>query len=191
MKIREIILDFTSLLDVIMIILFFFILFSTIEVESVSQSAEEARISYETLREETEQEQAEFRERADEEWERILQADANAAINQQALTAFDQGAVLAFNLQEMETSSSWKLNIVSGDTRLGSVSPSADGDLAEEIMKLLAEAGFQKGDVIISTLTYDGNAPGTAVAVPMIGEAVGDLQEAYRNLYFAAINVSK
>ncbi len=191
MKIREIILDFTSLLDVIMIILFFFILFSTIEVESVSQSAEEARISYETLREETEQEQAEFRERADEEWERILKVDANAANNQQALTAFDQGAVLAFNLQEMETSSSWKLNIVSGDTRLGSVSPSADEDLAEEIIQLLAEAGFQKEDVIISTLTYDGNAPGTAVAVPMIGEAVGDVQEAYRNLYFAAINVSK
>ena len=191
MKIREIILDFTSLLDVIMIILFFFILFSTLEVDSVSQSAEEARISYETMMEENAKEQAEFRAQADAEWERILHIDENAANNQQALAAYDRGAVIALNLQDVQKSTVWTLHVLSGETKLGSLSAQDSDVLPEQLAELLKQAGFTPEDVLISTLTYDGNAPGTAGAVPIIEEAVRELQKSYKNLYFTAINVSK
>lgn len=191
MKIREIILDFTSLLDVIMIILFFFILFSTLEVESVSQSAEEARVSYETMMEEHALEQEEFRAMADAEWDRILHIDENAAGNQQALTAFDRGAVIALNLQDVQKSTVWTLRILSGDTILGTLDAAECDELPAKLAQLLEQEGFQPEDVLISTLTYDGNAPGTAGAVPKVEDAVRELQESYQNLYFTTINVSK
>ena len=56
MKVREIILDFTSLLDVIMIILFFFILFSTFEIETATNEANQTKIEYEAKLEEAEEE---------------------------------------------------------------------------------------------------------------------------------------
>ena len=42
MKVREIILDFTSLLDVVMIILFFFVLYSSIDTENATEKAKAA-----------------------------------------------------------------------------------------------------------------------------------------------------
>lgn len=191
MKLREIILDFTSLLDVIMIILFFFILFSTLEVENVTQSAEEARISYETQMEMQAEEQAVWRQQAEEEWERILQIDKNAAKNQQALVAYDQGRMLAFNLQDVESRNVWTLNILCGEEKLGSVTAEGSGELAEKMAELLTKAGLQTEDVIIGTLTYDGNSFGTAGAVPVIEDAIGEMQEMYSNLYFTTINVSR
>lgn len=191
MKLREIILDFTSLLDVIMIILFFFILFSTLEVENVTQSAEEARISYETQMEMQAEEQAVWRQQAEEEWERILQIDRNAAKNQQALVAYDQGRMLAFNLQDVESRNVWTLNILCGEEKLGSVTAEDSGELAEKMAELLTKAGLQTEDVIIGTLTYDGNSFGTAGAVPVIEDAIGEMQEMYSNLYFTTINVSR
>ncbi len=191
MKLREIILDFTSLLDVIMIILFFFILFSTLEVENVTQSAEEARISYETQMEMQAEEQAVWRQQAEEEWERILQIDKNAAKNQQALVAYNQGRMLAFNLQDVESRNEWTLNILCGEDKLGSVTAKDSAELAEKMAELLTKAGLQTEDVIIGTLTYDGNSFGTAGAVPVIEDAIGDMQEKYSNLYFTTINVSR
>ncbi len=191
MKLREIILDFTSLLDVIMIILFFFILFSTLEVENVTQSAEEARISYETQMEMQAEEQAVWRQQAEEEWERILQIDRNAAKNQQALVAYDQGRMLAFNLQDVESRNVWTLNILCGEDKLGSVTAEDSEELVEKMAELLTKAGLQTEDVIISTLTYDGNSFGTAGAVPVIEDAIGEMQEMYSNLYFTTINVSR
>ena len=41
MKKRQIILDFTSLLDVIMIILFFFIIFSSLETDNLKKDLED------------------------------------------------------------------------------------------------------------------------------------------------------
>ncbi len=191
MKLREIILDFTSLLDVIMIILFFFILFSTLEVENVTQSAEEARISYETQMEMQAEEQAVWRQQAEEEWERILQIDKNAAKNQQALVAYNQGRMLAFNLQDVESRNEWTLNILCGEDKLGSVTAQDSAELSEKMEELLTKAGLQTEDVIIGTLTYDGNSFGTAGAVPVIEDAIGDMQEMYSNLYFTTINVSR
>lgn len=191
MKIREIILDFTSLLDVIMIILFFFILFSTLEVDSVTKSAEDARLNYEKQMEQQAIEQEELLEQLESEWERLLQADRNAAKNQQALIAYDQGAVLAFNLQDVESRSAWTLNVLLGEEKLGTVQAQQSDKLVEKLGAMMRNAELDKADVIIGTLTYDGNSYGTAGAVPVIEDAIGEMQEEYNNLYFTTINISR
>ena len=81
MKLREIILDFTSLLDVVMIILFFFVLYTSFDVEDISEKAKAAETSYNEMIEENEKEQQEWREKASQEWERILSAEAYRTVS--------------------------------------------------------------------------------------------------------------
>ncbi len=189
MKIREIILDFTSLLDIIMIILFFFILFSTLDVEKAGESAEEARISYEELKAENQRQQEDWQKKADEEWQRIQDTDKNAAANQQALIAYNEGSVIAFNLKDAQSSDIWTLSVLKGNKRLGEIK--SDENLEDSLIMMLEKADLKTDDVIISTLTYDGNSFGTEKSVPQIERAVKKVQKQYRNLYFAEINVSR
>lgn len=189
MKIREIILDFTSLLDIIMIILFFFILFSTLDVENVSKSAQEAKSSYESQIAENQRKQEAWQQKADEEWERIQNTDKNAAANQQALMAYNEGAVIALNMKNASSSDVWTLSVLSGNSRLGEIE--SGDNLESSLISLFEKAGLKTDDVIISTLTYDGNSLGTESSVPQIENVVKKIQKQYCNLYFAAINVSR
>ena len=191
MKIREIILDFTSLLDVVMIILFFFIIYTTFDVENISENAKAAETSYNEMIEENEREQQEWREKTAEEWERILSADANAANNQQALSAYNEGSGIYFNLHNVEKSDVWSLSILKGSKKIDEVSSDETRYLKEKLRNALDSAGYSSDDVIIGTLTYDGSAYGTEKAVPTVENAVRDIQREYKSLYFTAINISK
>ena len=191
MKIREVILDFTSLLDVVMIILFFFILYTTFDVEKEAEKAKAAEASYTEMKVQNEKEQQEWQERASEEWERILSADANAAKNQQALNAYDSGKGITFNLQDVQKGDKWTLSVLSGNKRIGSISSDESRDLRSRIKELLEKAGYDNDDVIIATLTFDGNDYGTESAVPVIENAIIGIQREYKDLYFTTINTSK
>ena len=198
MKVREIILDFTSLLDVVMIILFFFILFSSFDVETATEKANQAETSYNELIEENEKkqtknelEQQEWREKASEEWDRILSADANAVNNQKALTAYNNGESIYFNLQNVEKSDSWTLSVLYGVKKTGEISSNESRELRQKIKDCLENSGYKKDDVIISTLTYDGDSYGTEIVVPLIESAITDVQREYKSLYFTTINISK
>ena len=198
MKVREIILDFTSLLDVMMIILFFFILYSKADTDNVSEKARQAEASYNTLIEEAEKkqlenekEQQEWREKASEEWDRILSADANAVNNQKALTAYNEGKGVYFNLQGVEKSDVWTLSVLSGNKKIGEIGSDESRELRERIKECLYEAGYKTSDVIICTLTYDGYSYGTEIVVPLVENAITDIQREYKGLYFTTINISK
>ena len=191
MKIREIILDFTSLLDVTMIILFFFVLYSSIDIENASEKAKAAEASYTEMQAENEKEQQEWREKASQEWERILTADSNAAANQEALSAYNDGSGLAFNLHEVESSNVWSLSVLSGNKKLNEINSDDQYKLKDRLKESIIKAGFESDDVIIATFTYDGSSYGTAKVVPIIENAVINLQREYKGLYFTSINISK
>ena len=205
MKAREIILYFTSLLDVMMIILFFFIFFSKIDVDSATERANQAELkanqaetSYNAMLEETEriklenqQEQEEWREKATEEWERIVRADENAAKNQEALSAYNEGKGISFNLHDVEKGDIWTLSVLSGSKKLGEISSDESRYLKEKLKKMIKKAGYSEDDVIIGTLTYNGDEYGTEKAVPVVENAIISIQRDYKNLYFTAINTTK
>ena len=191
MKLREIILDFTSLLDVTMIILFFFVLYSGIDAENATEKAKAAETSYTEMQEQNEKEQMEWRQKADEEWERILTADANAGKNQQALSAYNDGKGITFNLHEVEKGDVWTLSVLSGNKRIGEISSDESRELKDKLKEMLKKAGYSPEDVIISTLTFNGNDFGTEAAVPTVERAIMSIQREYKNLYFTTINISK
>lgn len=191
MKLREIILDFTSLLDVTMIILFFFVLYSGIDAENATEKAKAAETSYTEMQEQNEKEQMEWRQKADEEWERILTADANAGKNQQALSAYNDGKGVTFNLHEVEKGDVWTLSVLSGNKRIGEISSDESRELKDKLKEMLKKAGYSTEDVIISTLTFNGNDFGTEAAVPTVERAIMSIQREYKDLYFTTINISK
>jgi cell division protein FtsL len=191
MKVREIILDFTSLLDVVMIILFFFVLYSSIDTENATEKAKAAEASYTEMQEQNEKEQIEWRQKADEEWERILSADANAGKNQQALSAYNDGKGISFNLHEVEKGDVWTLSVLYGNKRIGEISSDDSKELKDKLKEMVKKAGYAPDDVIISTLTFNGNDFGTEAAVPTVENAIMSIQREYKNLYFTTINISK
>ena len=198
MKVREVILDFTSLLDVMMIILFFFIFFSKIDVDTATENANKAEASYNSMLEETEkeklenqQEQEEWREKASQEWERLEQADENAAKNQEALSAYNEGRGISFNLHDVEKGDIWTLSIIYGNKKLGEISSEEVRDLKEKLKEFINKAGYNTDDVIIGTLTFNGDEYGTEKAVPIVEKAIMSIQSEYKNLYFTKINTTK
>lgn len=190
-KYKDVVLDFTSLLDIILIILFFFILYSAFNVEKAELRAEEARSEYEGLSAELESERAGIQE----EWDRLLALDENAARNQQALIAFNNGAMLSFNLQKEDSSDAWKLSATrrasagAEEERVGAILPGED--ISGSILRIIGEAGFAEDDVVIVTFTYDGSVIGTHRLYVEIMKAFRDVQAARQNVYLTAINTSK
>ncbi|WP_019678439.1 biopolymer transporter ExbD [Ruminococcus flavefaciens] len=191
MKVREIILDFTSLLDVVMIILFFFVLYSSLDAENAAEKAKAAEASYTEMQEQNEKEQQEWREKADEEWDRLLSADTNAGKNQQALSAYNEGKGITFNLHEVEKGDVWTLSVLADGKRIGKISSDDARQLRGKLKEMLEKAGYGTEDVVIATLTFNGNDYGTEAAVPKVENAVMGIQREYKNLYFTTINISK
>ncbi|WP_294751486.1 hypothetical protein [uncultured Ruminococcus sp.] len=195
MKIREVILDFTSLLDVIMIILFFFVLYSTIDTEEVTNKAKRAEASYNELIEENERkqlenekEQEEWREEASKEWNRIESMDENAAANQQALNSFDKGEYFDFRLEVIDKSDNWNLTITYGKKMRCEINSKETDDIKGSIKDILKQSGFSTDDTYLCILSYNGEQYGTAKAFRAIDEAIDDIQREYPNLYFSNLN---
>lgn len=184
MKLREIILDFTSLLDVIMIILFFFVLYSTIDTENAANKAKEAEQTYNHLI----VEQQEINEEAQKDLERIKAADENAAANQTALNAFDKGEFFTFRLDVAEQSGNWTLKVFWGRKQLGEVFSQETDDIKSAVREILEKSGFTTEDTYLCILSYDGQQYGTAQAFRKIDEAIEDIQREYPNLYFSNLN---
>ena len=142
MKHRDVALDFTSLLDVILIILFFFVLYSVFDVDEAFSEAERTRDSYEqksaALADEyrrKEEALTEERERAREEieaeWDKLLSLGDENAENQRALDLFAGGGMPTFRLLIPEDGppGNWSLRVLRGDEIVAEIFP--DEPLAE------------------------------------------------------------
>ncbi len=205
MKNRDVILDFTSLLDIVLLILFFFILYSAFNVKEAETRADAARVAYEeqlgaleTEKAGLEEERTRLRteeERLRAEWDRIRALDENAGRNQEALIAFDNGAMLSFYLRKEDDSDAWELralrksSAVGEEELVGRVLPGED--LHASIIRIIDEAGYGKDDVLIVTFVYDGNVIGTHRLYVEIMKAFREIQAERKNVYLTAVNTSK
>ncbi len=190
MKRKDIILDFTSLLDVILIILFFFILYSAFNVQESEQRAEEARVDYEERMEALDAEESKL----NLEWERLRALDQNAPKNQLALNTFDNGGMLAFNLRKEDDSEAWRLsatrkNAAGEEELVGEILPG--NKLLSSILGILQAAGYGEDEVLIISFTYDGSVIGTNRLYGEIMRAFREVQTLRKNVYLTAINTSK
>lgn len=165
MKIKEIILDFTSLLDVIMIILFWYILNyqkqAEMQIAEAQQSAAEAIMEAE----QRESEADALLQQASEELSNLTNINERQASILTAIKDFREGNALSLDLVMNEDGSSWMLYVRKGDTPLGSPIPNEkEKQLGIELNSRLSDAGYAKDATVLCIFTYDSSEPGTKAA---------------------------
>lgn len=194
---REIILDFTSLLDVIMIILFFFILFShfeTIEQKEIMESeynqiieeAEQLKADAEKLMTEAE----EKNKQAEDILSEAQQADKRNAYNIAGIMEFSRGLNLRLDLNMNSGSGTWELNIFCGDEFIESIQNTDSYLMAEQFTEIISGKGYTYDDTILCIFTYNANESGTRSAYMAVNEIFEIVKSEYTHFFCSETDIS-
>ena len=178
MKIRELILDFTSLLDVIMIILFWFILnyqTETTKIREKANAAEAAAVEARIIAEEREQEAADLRQTAQDELDALAQVNERQASILGAMADFRQGR--SVNLKLVSRPQYWYLDVSVGEEEhLGQIFSDDEKRLGMRINEMLADAGFAPDATVLCVLSYDSTEPGSYDAYNSVKTGIRSIQ---------------
>lgn len=196
---KEIILDFTSLLDIMMIILFFFILFGHIENENekvtlqrMQEQAEEVLSEAEQRLEEAGNIAAEAEEKEAFATERLAEAELaedRSGENVDGIMAFAGGMNIRIRLQ-MKEEGDWNLLIYQGEELLAEMGKGSAQEMAEELSGCMAEAGLDKEDTLLCEFIYNGAEAGTNSAYRTVDDMFGMLKNEYGHFFYSAIDLS-
>lgn len=186
---REIILDFTSLLDVIMIILFFFILFSHYETIQAIEEKEKVQAEYNRLMEYAEEVIADAEMKsaeADEILSEVQQAEKRNAYNIKGIIEFSKGISLRLNLN-MDSRS---INVFCGDDLAGTIPDGTPESMSEKLAGIISEKGYTKDDTILCIFTYNASENGTNSAYNSVKEMFGILKKDYQHFFCSDVDIS-
>lgn len=184
-------LDFTSLLDITMIILFFFLInfkFSVDDIKAEADRQSEAAAAQserlEADKRELEEEKLDWQKQAAAELEKIRETDKNAADNAEALLNFKNGYFISIDL-EINRENVWKMTVCRGETEIGAISSSESADITDEFVTILNRERFRKDDVIICVFKYNKKSFGSRYADNIIFKELKEAEYNFTNLYLA------
>lgn len=187
---RKISLDFTSLLDITMIILFFFLINFKFSVDDIKEeaaaqtkAAAEQSERLEADKQRLEEEKEDWQKQAEAELEKIRAADKNAADNAEALINFKNGHYINIDLK-INKEKIWKITVYRGDTEIGEISSADNADIADEFVTMLNRERFKKDDVIIGVFMYNKKSSGSYFAKSIFTE-LKEAEYNFSNLYLA------
>ncbi len=194
MRKRQIILDFTSLMDIFMIILFFFIIFShmeTMQAKSDTDAAQEQAKQQSAAAQElmsdadklSQEAQARL-DRADELLAELEQADGRTGENLGAITAFGEGQMLRMTLKTV--GSAWTLTVSRGGETVGTVTDT-DTSLEEKVRL----AGYQPEDTVLCEFIYDGSTAGSNTAYNSVTAMLTELRKSYTHFFCSEIDTAE
>lgn len=193
---REIILDFTSLLDVIMILLFFFVIFAQIDSNrNIAEAKEAAAAEIAAVRKEAEEEKAaaaEAAERAEKELEEIRQVSDRAAANIRGLVDFNSGVNLKLYLSGEKEN--WQIKVMYGgeDTEIiGDVRNRSPEELAGELTDMISRYGYTEDSAVLCDLFYNSLDTGSRKAKENADRMLELVREDYPHLFCSRTDMSK
>ena len=178
-----------TLLDVILIMLFWVMLNMENQTEKAKEDAANA----------VAEQQAEFDRMSTElraeldtvraEYERFLDENAEdaAVANQKALDEFAEGRMITLNLSYDAVG---KLYILDESGELAHTMLNSEEDIAGSIMNVLEESGLGKDDVILCALVYDGSRA-LYRDVSLVSAAAERVGREYNKFYCTYINISR
>ena len=193
---QEVLLDFTTLLDVTMLLLFFFVLFSRMDVDQAKESAAAERIAAQSVMNEARELKADAeaelagaqaeKAQAEEALRQLNEADAQRAADLAALQYYGLGQNLKLRLEFDD--SDWMLSVRRGDTvphmlESGTVS-------SGRLRSVLAELRYQKEDTVLCEFLYEGEKPGSRAAYQTVQNALKALKADYPHLYVSETDIS-
>lgn len=197
---REIILDFTSLLDVIMIILFFFILFSHLETEDAKaalQTAEQNAIEREAeadlKNEELDKllEEASLKEQQAE--EKLKEADLageRQGENVEGITDFSRNMNIRVKLKMISGSSKWSLLVYKGEQQIAEIPKGNVNSMSQSFLNALSDAGCSKDNTLLCVYVYDAAQAGTASADRDVQKVFDEIKGQYEHFFYSELDTS-
>ena len=190
-RVREIILDFTPLLDVTLIILFYFILFSHMGAAEVQQKAEqrmqEASAAHSAAENRMQEAEALMQEAAFQR-KMLEDADEKGAAIEQALEDYAAGRNLKLLMQM--NAGEWVLRVRRGNER-DAIAVLRQGDSADALEAALREAGCLPENVLLCELIYDADEDGTNQAYQAMKTILDTVRESYPHMYISETDLSK
>lgn len=187
MKKRDIILDFTPLLDIVLTMIFFFVMFCNTDSESYKQKAEQAQKQTEQAK--TEQEQAQLaQQQADRLLAEIAESNSRMAANIVGINSFSTGRNVVMKL--IMNDSGWQISL----TVNGAEQTIEQGDsqqIFERLRQALEQNGHSSDDTILCEFVYDGSKGGSAAAYREIYSALEKMQSEYDHFFFSLLECSE
>lgn len=202
---REIILDFTSLLDIIMMLLFFFVIFAQLDSNQAIENAEskaneqiqqaheaQAEAEEQFLKAENELKEAEnIRADAEHALNEIKQSNERNGANIEGILDFDNGINLKLFLQY--ENNNWNMKVKSGKERIGVIENIREreaDDIAEELSAMLVETGYTNDLCILCDLIYKANEPGSNKSINNVENSIDILKNDYKYFYCSSTDTS-
>lgn len=189
MKKRDVILDFTSLLDVTLIVIFFFVLFSHLD-EQENKARTDAKVQEMQVAiqeaEDRESDANELVNQLEEELGIVQEYSDRQASNVSEMLEFNKSENIKIIL-DMDTSS-WSVRVIKADTVIAVI----DGkdNIGDDVMNALSAAGYDNSKTIFCDLVFDGSLPGTASAYRNIIRSMHDVTKEYRYMYISETDLS-
>lgn len=182
---REVILDFTSLLDVIMLILFFFVIFAQIDSSNAVNAVESAN----QIMQEANDSQA----NAD-----AMMADAEQmqdyamAVVSNSTSDFDKAIQLQLDLK-LENEK-WKIDITESGKKeildtIENVRERKPEELAEDFDKFISSYSYSTSDAILINLVYGSDIGGSRKSKEHSDEMIRLLRDKYNYQYLFSTTV--
>ena len=219
-KKKDLILDFTSLLDVVMLLLFFFILFSRFDVKNAQTAADDAKaeaaaqiaLAEAEAREKTEEakkskaryddlikENTELQERLEHNIRIVDQVTSQEA---DEIVAFNSGNNLKLILSEAESAKiPMTLKAVLDQKVIGEclVTEEEDGEdyraddiTPEKLIGWMTSGGIRKDSVIMCDFVYSSRSSRSSEAYDKISQILNSLRSeyGYDHFYYSSTNTS-
>lgn len=189
MKKREIILDFTSLLDVTLIIIFFFVIFSHFDSEDKKAQTENKIAELQTAIEEAEDREAtadKLISQLEKDLEIVRNSSERRAENVEEMLAYAQSGNIKALLIMQENN--WIIRIISQESVISEID--FQDDIGTELSKAIEKAGYKKEDTIFCDFVFDGSLPGTASAYRSITKGFDMVKKEYQYLYYSETDLS-
>ena len=189
MKTRDIFLDFTALLDVTLIVIFFFVLFSHLENEENKMLVDEKVNEYETaIKEVNDREETanDLIKQLEQELEIIRNSDERQAEDAQAILEYRAGKNLKIVLDLEE--GSFVVYVNKNKENIAKIN--INSNLSTELLKAMENTGYMKEDTIFCDIVFDGLNKGSNKAYQIMMDALDDMQNKFPNMYYSITNVS-
>lgn len=189
MKKRDVILDFTSLLDVTLIVIFFFVIFSHLDTEENKARTEAKVAELETSIEEAEEREASAEEliaQLEKEIDIVRESSERQASNIEEMLEYGKSGNIKIILLMQD--GGWLIRVNCKEEVLAEIS--SDSDVGTELIAAIESAGYSEEDTIFCDFVFDGSLPGTASAYRKITRGLDDVEEIYRYLYYSETDLS-
>lgn len=189
MKKRDVILDFTSLLDVTLIVIFFFVLFSHLDSQE-----NKARTDAKVQELEVAIQEAEDRESEADALAKQLENEISIVKEYSNRQASNVSEMLEFNRSENikiildMNADNWSVRVIKGDLVISTVMGS--DNIGIDLKKALVDAGYDNTKTVFCDFVFDGSLPGTASAYRQIKKGIEDVSKEYNYFYSSETDLS-